>query len=41
MSKRLDCGIAMLHIEIAARSYGIQAEWQFLKAPDVARFSVI
>jgi hypothetical protein len=41
VSKRLDCGIAMLHIEVAARNYGIRGEWQFLKAPQVARFSAL
>jgi hypothetical protein len=40
VSKRLDCGIAMLHIEIAAMSFGISGEWQFLNGPQVARFSV-
>jgi len=39
VSKRLDCGIAMLHIEVAAISCGVRGEWQFLKAPQVARFS--
>jgi len=39
VSKRLDCGIAMLHIEVAAMSCGVRGEWQFLNAPDVARFS--
>ena len=39
VSKRLDCGIAMLHIEIAAMSFGVRGEWQFLKAPQVARFN--
>jgi hypothetical protein len=39
VSKRLDCGIAMLHIEVAAMSCGVRGEWQFLKAPQVARFS--
>ncbi len=41
VSKRLDCGIAMLHIEVAAMSYGVRGEWQFLKAPQVARFSAL
>ncbi len=40
ISKRLDCGIAMLHIEVAAGKYGIQGEWEFLEAPKVARFRV-
>jgi hypothetical protein len=38
VSKRLDCGIAMLHIEVAAMSCGIKGKWQFLQAPKVARF---
>jgi nitroreductase len=41
VSKRLDCGIAMLHIEVAAISCGVRGEWQFLKAPQVARFSTL
>jgi len=36
--KRLDCGIAMLHIEIGAREAGVAGRWTFLPAPDVARF---
>jgi len=40
VAKRLDCGIAMLHIEVAALNYGIQGEWEFLKAPQVARFRI-
>jgi nitroreductase len=38
VAKRLDCGIAMLHIEAAAIHCGIQGSWTFLKAPHVARF---
>ena len=41
VSKRLDCGIAMLHIEVAAMNCGVRGEWQFLKAPQVARFSAL
>ncbi len=40
ISKRLDCGIAMLHIEISALNSGIQGEWEFLEAPKVAMFRV-
>jgi hypothetical protein len=40
ISKRLDCGIAMLHIEISAMKGGIRGTWEFLKAPDVARWRV-
>jgi hypothetical protein len=38
VSKRLDCGIAMLHIEVATLHAGIQGTWEFLKKPQVARF---
>jgi nitroreductase len=41
VSKRLDCGIAMLHIEVAALSRGKKGVWQLLTAPQVARFKVI
>jgi hypothetical protein len=40
MSKRLDCGIAMLHIEVAAIASGVSGNWEFLDPPAVARFSV-
>jgi hypothetical protein len=40
VSKRLDCGIAMLHIEVAAMNFGVRGEWQLLKAPQVAKFSL-
>jgi nitroreductase len=39
VSKRLDCGIAMLHIEVAARTQGITGNWEFLPEPYVARFT--
>lgn len=41
ISKRIDCGIAMLHIEVAALSCGVQGEWKFLTAPDVAQYSIV
>lgn len=41
ISKRLDCGIAMLHIEVAALQRDIKGEWEFLESPGVARFRVI
>ncbi len=41
VSKRLDCGIAMLHIEVAAVNCGVRGEWQFLKDPQVAMFSAL
>ena len=40
VSRRLDCGIAMLHIELGAQSRGIYGTWEFLNQPDVARFTV-
>jgi nitroreductase len=38
VSKRLDCGIAMLHIEVAALNSSIRGKWDFLETPAVARF---
>jgi nitroreductase len=38
VSKRLDCGITMLHIEVAAMSFGVRGKWQFLRTPQVAKF---
>jgi nitroreductase len=38
VSKRLDCGIAMLHIDIATSNLGIQGAWELLEAPQVSRF---
>jgi hypothetical protein len=35
---RLDCGIAMLHFELGARSEGSDGAWVALDAPDVARW---
>jgi len=40
VSKRLDCGIAMLHIDAAARSSGISGKWEFLDSPLVAQISI-
>ena len=40
ISKRLDCGIAMLHVEVAALARGVHGEWELLQPPDVARFTV-
>ena len=40
ISKRLDCGIAMLHIEVDALYRGMRGNWEFLEAPEVARFNV-
>lgn len=38
ISKRLDCGIAMLHLEVGALANGVKGEWEYLESPDVARF---
>jgi nitroreductase len=38
ISKRLDCGIAMLHFELGALAAGTAGRWEILPAPDVARF---
>lgn len=40
VSKRLDCGIAMLHIELGALHGGTRGEWEFIKQPQVARFKI-
>ncbi len=38
LSKRLDCGIAMRHMEIGAWMKGVTGTWEFLAPPQVARF---
>ncbi|MFH0915852.1 MAG: nitroreductase family protein [bacterium] len=40
VSRRLDCGIAMLHFEVGARLMGAPGRWEVLDAPDVARYRV-
>lgn len=41
VSKRLDCGIAMLHFEIAVRAAHVSGSWELLHhRSDVARFSL-
>ncbi len=40
VSKRLDCRIAMLHLEIGALSSGAEGNWELLKSPQVGRFKV-
>jgi nitroreductase len=39
-SKRLDCGIAMLHLELAARAGGKRGAWAWLEYPRVARYEI-
>jgi len=38
ISKRLDCGIAMLHFELGAREAGAAGSWELLSGRDVARW---
>ncbi len=40
VSKRLDCGIAMLHIEVAALNSGIRGSWELLVGQRVGRFVI-
>ena len=40
VSKRLDCGIAMLHLEVAAADCGYKGEWELLPSPQVAKFKI-
>jgi len=37
ISRRLDCGIAMLPFELGARAAGLAGGWEFREAPEVAR----
>ena len=39
VSKRLDCGIAMLHAELGALGAGVTGEWELLTGDDVGRFT--
>jgi len=39
ISKRLDCGIAMLHLELGALAADIAGIWEHLENPRVARFT--
>jgi nitroreductase len=40
VSKRLDCGIAMLHLEVAAADCGHRGQWEFLPSPRVGKFKI-
>lgn len=40
ISRRLDCGIAMLHFEVGARLMGAPGRWEILDPPQVARYRV-
>jgi hypothetical protein len=39
-SRRLECGMAMLHIEVGAMERGRPGKWETLSSPRVARFTV-
>jgi nitroreductase len=38
VSRRLDAGIAMLHLELGALSQDVRGHWEYLTRPEVARF---
>jgi len=40
VSERLDCGIAMQHIEVGASYAGARGNWEFLASPPIARYRV-
>ncbi len=40
ISRRLDCGIAMLHLEVALQRCGLRGRWRFLEPPNVARLLI-
>ena len=40
VSRKLDCGIAMLHLELGARYAGVTGSWEFLKFPHVAKYRI-
>ncbi|MHA1943169.1 MAG: nitroreductase family protein [Candidatus Thorarchaeota archaeon] len=40
VSRRLDCGIAMLHFELGALSNGVHGSWEFLDYPRIARYRI-
>jgi len=40
ISNRIDCGIALLHIEVAVLECGFKGQWQWLEYPRVAKFTI-
>ena len=40
VSRKLDCGIAMLHLELGAHVFGFKGTWEFLDHPEVARYRI-
>jgi nitroreductase len=41
ISKRLDCGIAMLHFELGVLAAGVRGRWEILPPPYVGKFVLI
>lgn len=41
VSRRLDCGIAMLHFEVGARLMGVTGRWELLESLQVARYRIV
>jgi hypothetical protein len=41
VTKRLDCGIAMLHAELGAVASGMRGSWTDLEGADVARYEAM
>jgi nitroreductase len=41
ISYRLDCGIAMLHLELGAFAAGTRGKWTILEKPQVAKFQIV
>lgn len=40
IAKRLDCGIAMLHLELGAKAAGVTGQWEYLSGQEVAVYRV-
>lgn len=40
VSRHLDCGIAMLHLELGVLVSGLKGHWEFLESPEVARYQI-
>jgi len=40
VSRQLDCGIAMLHLELGALVNSVKGSWEFLDYPEVARYRI-
>lgn len=38
--KRIDCGIAMMHLELGALLEGAKGSWQYLQEPSIAKYKI-